>query len=90
MSVTTWLYGFKVAILIATGFEQSEMVGPQKALESAELPTIRDFGKDGMNKPHWKFGLTMLKAGLKIIDQNNFKFTFKSLQEQVFHTVMNV
>lgn len=36
MSVSTWLYGFKVAILITTGFEQSEMVGPKKALEDAE------------------------------------------------------
>ena len=35
MSVATWLYGFKVAILIATGFEQSEMAGPKKALEEA-------------------------------------------------------
>jgi protease I len=35
MSVTAWLYGVKVAILIATGFEQSEMIGPKKALEDA-------------------------------------------------------
>ena len=35
MAVSTWLYGLKVAILIATGFEQSEMVGPKKALEDA-------------------------------------------------------
>lgn len=35
MSVSTWLYGFKVAILVAAGFEQSEMVGPKKALEEA-------------------------------------------------------
>jgi protease I len=35
MAVSSWLYGFKVAILIATGFEQSEMVGPKKALEDA-------------------------------------------------------
>lgn len=31
----TWLYGLKVAMLVATGFEQSEMVGPKKALEDA-------------------------------------------------------
>lgn len=35
MAVTTWLYGFKVAILIAAGFEQTEMVEPKKALEAA-------------------------------------------------------
>ncbi len=35
MTVSTWLYGFKVAILITTGFQQSEMVGPKKALEDA-------------------------------------------------------
>jgi protease I len=35
MSVGTWLVGIKVAILIATGFEQSEMEGPKKALEDA-------------------------------------------------------
>lgn len=35
MSVGTWLFGFKVAILIATGFEQSEMEGPKRALEDA-------------------------------------------------------
>lgn len=35
MSISTWLYGLKVAILITTGFEQSEMVGPKKALEAA-------------------------------------------------------
>lgn len=35
MPVTTFLYGLKVAILIASGFEQSEMVGPKKALEDA-------------------------------------------------------
>lgn len=35
MSISTYLLGFKVAILIATGFEQSEMEGPKKALEEA-------------------------------------------------------
>jgi protease I len=35
MALATWLYGFKVAILLATGFEQSEMDGPKKALEDA-------------------------------------------------------
>lgn len=35
MAISSWLYGFKVAILIATGFEQSEMIGPKKALEEA-------------------------------------------------------
>lgn len=35
MSLTSWLHGLKVAILITTGFEQSEMVGPKKALEDA-------------------------------------------------------
>ena len=35
MTISTWLVGFKVAILIATGFEQSEMEGPKKALEEA-------------------------------------------------------
>lgn len=35
MSVIGWIHGFKVAILIANGFEQSEMVGPKKALEEA-------------------------------------------------------
>lgn len=35
MSINSCLLGFKVAILIATGFEQSEMVGPKKALEDA-------------------------------------------------------
>lgn len=34
-AATALLYGFKVAILIAAGFEQSEMVGPKKALEDA-------------------------------------------------------
>lgn len=33
MFLATLLNGFKVAILIATGFEQSEMVGPKQALE---------------------------------------------------------
>jgi protease I len=35
MPLATWLYGLKVAVLITTGFEQSEMVGPKKALEEA-------------------------------------------------------
>lgn len=35
MTIATLLYGLKVAILITTGFEQSEMVGPKKALEEA-------------------------------------------------------
>jgi protease I len=35
MSLTTYLCGLKVAILITTGFEQSEMVGPKEALEDA-------------------------------------------------------
>lgn len=35
MLLLAWLHGFRVAILIANGFEQSEMVGPKKALEDA-------------------------------------------------------
>lgn len=35
MFLASVLYGLKVAMLIATGFEQSEMVGPKKALEDA-------------------------------------------------------
>lgn len=35
MILNSWLYGLKVAILIATGFEQSEMIEPKKALEEA-------------------------------------------------------
>lgn len=35
MAVGAWLYGFKVAILVASGFQDSEMVGPKKALEEA-------------------------------------------------------
>lgn len=35
MTPSVWLFGLKVAILIATGFEQSEMVGPKQALEEA-------------------------------------------------------
>lgn len=35
MLLATCLNGLKVAILIATGFEQSEMIGPKKALEQA-------------------------------------------------------
>jgi protease I len=35
MFLATWLYGLTVAILVTTGFEQSEMVGPKKALEDA-------------------------------------------------------
>lgn len=33
--LATCLYGLTVAILVTTGFEQSEMVGPKKALEDA-------------------------------------------------------
>lgn len=35
MFFAAWLHGLKVAVLITTGFEQSEMVGPKKALEEA-------------------------------------------------------
>jgi protease I len=35
MMISSLLQGLKVAILITTGFEQSEMVGPKKALEDA-------------------------------------------------------
>jgi protease I len=35
MFLAAWLYGLTVAILVTTGFEQSEMVGPEKALEEA-------------------------------------------------------
>lgn len=35
MLLASWLYGLTVAILVTTGFEQSEMVGPKKALEEA-------------------------------------------------------
>lgn len=35
MILASLLYGLKVAILITTGFEQSEMVGPKQALEEA-------------------------------------------------------
>lgn len=35
MLLTALLHGLKIAILIATGFEQSEMVEPKKALEEA-------------------------------------------------------
>lgn len=33
--MTGWLYGFKVAILVGAGFQQTEMESPKKALEDA-------------------------------------------------------
>lgn len=35
MLVAAWLYGLTIAILVTTGFEQSEMIRPKKALEEA-------------------------------------------------------
>jgi protease I len=35
MFLAAWLYGLTVAILVTTGFEQSEMIGPKNALEEA-------------------------------------------------------
>lgn len=78
------------AALLTLSADATPSISYHEAFESSELPTIKDFGKDGMNWPHWQFGLTMLKAGLKIMDQNNFKFALKDLQQQAFHTVMNI
>lgn len=35
MAIANWLYGIKVAILVTTGFQQSELTGPKNALEEA-------------------------------------------------------
>lgn len=78
------------AALLSLSTNVTPSISYQEALESSELPTIRDFGKEGMNWPYWQFGLTMLKAGLKIIDQDNFKIALKNLQKYAFHTFMNV
>jgi thiamine kinase-like enzyme len=78
------------AALLTLSTDTTLSLSYQEALESSELPTIKDFGKDGMNWPHWQFGLTMFKAGLNIIDQNNFKFAFKDLQKHAFQMAMNI
>ena len=78
------------AALLTLSADATPSISYQEALESSELPTIKDFVKDGMNWPQWQFGLTMLKAGLNIIDQNNFKSAFKDLQKQAFHTAMKI
>lgn len=69
MLLATWLYGLTVAILVTTGFEQSEMIGPKKALEEAGATVHMDFG-DVLIK---KSGIGQFKDGLGVFANRNFK-----------------
>jgi thiamine kinase-like enzyme len=62
----------------------------EEALQSSELPPIEDLGKEGLNWSFWQYGLTMYKAGLALIDQDNFKVALKELQKEAQHVSFNL
>lgn len=72
------------AALLSTSLDESRSTSYEEALTTCKLPSIIDLGKNEMNEPLWLFGLTMLKSGLQLIDQINFKTTLQYLQRHLF------
>jgi thiamine kinase-like enzyme len=72
------------AALLNTSIDETRPLSYEEALKSWKLPSITDFGKNMMNEPLWPFGLTMLKSGLQLIDQRNFKTALRYIQEHLF------
>lgn len=72
------------AALLNTSIDETRSISYEEALKSWELPSITDFGKNIMNGSLWPFGLTLLKSGLQLADQANFKTALKYIQRHLF------
>lgn len=72
------------AALLNTSLDETRSISYEEALKSEILPSITDFGKNTMNEPLWPFGLTMLKSGLQLVEQGNFKTAMEYIQRHLF------
>lgn len=55
----------------------------KEMIREMSLPTLSDFGKKGAIWPHSLLGTSMFQAGLKLIDQEPFRFSLQSLKRHV-------
>lgn len=72
------------AALLNTSVDKARSISYEEALKSRKLPSIADFGRNIMNEPLWPFGLTMLKSGLQLTDQKNWKEALEYIQRRSF------
>lgn len=72
------------AALLNTSSDESRSISYEEALISLKLPSIAAFGENEMKEPLWLFGLTMLKSGLNLIDQVNYKTALQYLTLLVY------
>lgn len=78
------------AALLTLSVDANPSLSYEEAFQSSELPSIEDFGREGMNWSYWQFGLSMYKAGLALIDQENFKSALTNLQKEAYHTIFDM
>lgn len=76
------------AALLNTSLDETRSISYEEALTTCKLPSITDLGKNEMNEPLWSFGLTMLKSGLQLIDQRNFKTALQYVQRHLFDSTL--
>lgn len=67
------------AALLNTSTDENRSISYEEALISWDLPSIADFGKNETKEPLWPFGLTMLKSGLALVDQANYKTALRMM-----------
>ncbi len=71
------------AALLNSSTDENRSISYEEALETCKLPSLVDFGKNEINEPLWLHGLKMLKSGLTLIDQENYKAALRYLQKNL-------
>ncbi|HEV8051176.1 MAG TPA: phosphotransferase, partial [Parachlamydiaceae bacterium] len=69
------------AALLSSFADKSRPISYQEAMMTCTLPLLSDFEKIEKKGSLWLFGLALLKSGLELIDQANFKAALALIQK---------